>query len=224
MEKGKLYICPTPIGNLKDITLRVIETLKEVDLIVAEDTRVTQKLLNHLEIKKHSISCHSRNEDKRVSLIAQYLEAGKNIALVSDSGCPCISDPGSLLIRSLINQNFEIVVLPGPTAFIPALIYSGFNTSSFVFEGFLSSTGKNRRRELRKLVNEERTIVFYASPHRLIDTLEDMLAILGNRKISISREITKMFEETWRGNVEDAIIKYKEGKILGEFVIVTEGI
>lgn len=223
MNKGTLYVCPTPIGNLKDITLRVLETLKTVDLIFAEDTRVTRKLLNHFEIKVQVISYHLYNEYKKIPLIINFLNSGKNIALVSDSGYPCISDPGAALIKEIINQNLPIIALPGPTAFLPALIYSGMDIRSFAFEGFLSPSRKKRKKHLRTLVTELRTIIMYVSPHRLLDTLEDMLEILGNRKISISREISKIFEETWRGHVEDAIIKYKSSPILGEFVIVVQG-
>ncbi|MDR7869673.1 MAG: 16S rRNA (cytidine(1402)-2'-O)-methyltransferase [Tissierellaceae bacterium] len=223
MEKGKLYICPTPIGNLEDITLRTLKVLKEVDLIAAEDTRHTIKLLNHYEIKKPLTSYHEHNiKEKGIELI-EKLNTGVNIALVSDAGMPGISDPGEDLIGLAIEEDIQVIVLPGPTASIAALVVSGLNTRRFVFEGFLSYRKKERIDELKVLKDEKRTLIIYESPHRLLDTLENMLEILGNRKIAIVRELTKIYEEVFRGTIEDGIEKFSTGKIRGEFVLVIEG-
>ena len=223
MDKGKLYICPTPIGNLEDITLRTINTLKEVDLIAAEDTRHTIKLLNHYQIKKPLTSYHEHNiREKGIDLIDKLIK-GIDIALVSDAGMPGISDPGQDLIRLAIDEAIQVVVLPGPTASIAALVASGLSTDKFVFEGFLSSKKKDRANQLKALKDEKRTMIIYESPHRLLDSLKNMLDILGNRNIAIVRELTKIYEEVFRGSIEEGMKKFSTQKIKGEFVLVLEG-
>lgn len=223
MRRGKLYICPTPIGNLEDITLRTLKTLEEVDLIAAEDTRHTIKLLNHYDISKPLTSYHEHNMKKKgVELIDRLIE-GEDIALVSDAGMPGISDPGEDLIALAIEENIEVVGLPGATASITSLVVSGLPARRFVFEGFLSSKKKERREELNKLKSEERTIILYESPHRLLDSLGDILDIMGNRRIAIIRELTKLHEEVFRGDVEKALERFSSDKIRGEFVLIIHG-
>ncbi len=221
---GILYLCATPIGNLEDITLRCIRILGEVDIIAAEDTRHTIRLLNHFEIRKPLISYHEHNKYEKGREIVELLKSGKSIALVSDAGMPAISDPGEELVRLCIDNDIEIVPLPGPTASLTALIVSGFSTERFCFEGFLSSNKKDRRDRLKKLSNETRTIIFYEAPHRLLDTLDDIREQLGERRISVSREITKKFEETVRADISQVIGIFKERTIKGEFVLIIEGI
>lgn len=223
MEKGKLYICPTPIGNLEDITLRTIRILGEVDLIAAEDTRHSIKLLNHLDIKKPLTSYHEHNiREKGIELISK-LNEGLNIALISDAGMPGISDPGQELIRQAIEENIEVVPLPGPTALITGLVVSGLLTDKFTFYGFLPSRKRERRKELETIKEYKNTTILYESPHRLMGLLEDISYILGDRKLSISRELTKKYEETFRGTGQEAIEKFKESGVRGEFVVVVEG-
>jgi 16S rRNA (cytidine1402-2'-O)-methyltransferase len=223
MMEGKLYICATPIGNLEDITLRALKILKEVDFIAAEDTRHTIKLLNHYDIKNNLISYHGHNEKRRSSQIIEKLISGESCALVSDAGMPGISDPGAVIIKEAILNNVEVVVLPGATAFVSALVMSGFETDRFVFEGFLPHKRGDKISALEKIYNENRTIIFYESPHRLIDTLKAMIAVFGSRQLSVSREITKKFEETVRGDLGE-VLDYFEGKeIKGEFVLVVKG-
>lgn len=222
MSKGTLFVCPTPIGNLEDITLRTLRTLKEVDLIAAEDTRRTIKLLNHYKIKKPLTSYHEHNKWEKGEVLLKKLKNGEDIGLVSDAGMPGISDPGEELIKSSIEENIEVEVLPGPTASITALILSGLPTDKFVFEGFLPSNKKDRIKELERLRNEKRTMIIYESPYRLVNMLKDIKEVLGNRQISISRELTKVYEETFRGTVEEGIKKFKDQK-KGEFVIIVEG-
>lgn len=222
-SSGVLYICPTPIGNLEDITIRTINTLKEVDIIAAEDTRHTIKLLNHFEIKKPLTSYHEHNIKEKGPKLIEKLINGENIALVSDAGMPGISDPGEDLIKLAIEHDIKVIALPGATASILALILSGLPTDKFVFEGFLSSNKKDRKERLRKLLYEERTMIIYESPHRLLKTLNDMLEILGDRKISIARELTKRYEEIYRANISKAIYKFDNETIRGEFVLVVEG-
>ena len=222
MSKGTLFVCPTPIGNLEDITLRTLRTLKEVDLIAAEDTRRTIKLLNHYKIKKPLTSYHEHNKWEKGKVLLKKLKNGEKIGLVSDAGMPGISDPGKELIKSSIEENIEVKVLPGPTASITALILSGLPTDKFVFEGFLPSNKKDRIKELERLKKEQRTMIIYESPYRLVSMLKDVNEILGNRQISISRELTKVYEETFRGTVEEGIKKFKDQK-KGEFVIIVEG-
>ncbi|MEG2246080.1 MAG: 16S rRNA (cytidine(1402)-2'-O)-methyltransferase [Romboutsia sp.] len=220
---GKLYICPTPIGNLEDMTYRSIRILNEVDLIAAEDTRHSIKLLNHFDISKPLTSYHDHNKDSKGGYLVSKLLDGENIALVSDAGMPGISDPGEDIIRQAIEHNIEIEVLPGATASITALVSSGLQTSKFVFEGFLDRDKKTRRQQLEELKEESRTIIFYESPHRLKDTLKDMLKILGNRKIAVNRELTKKYQEIIRQDLETVINIFEEREIRGEFVLIVEG-
>lgn len=221
-ESGKLYIIPTPIGNLGDITYRAIKVLKEVPLILAEDTRTTGVLLKHYDIVTSTQSFHAHNEHKRLPEIIDKLLQGQSIAQVSDAGTPGISDPGFLLVREALANDIELEVLPGATAFVPALIKSGFPTERFVFEGFLPHK-KGRQTRIEALQREEKTSVFYESPHRLIKTLEQFLTILGNRQVSVSRELTKKFEETITGTIEEVLAHFKSKSIKGEFVIILEG-
>ena len=217
---GMLYIVPTPIGNLKDITFRAIETLKEVDIILAEDTRQTQKLTKHYGIDKMLWSHHKFNEHKATDSIIQKLKAGTNFALVSDSGTPGISDPGFFLVRACIEAGVQIVSLPGAVAFIPALINSGFPCDKFVFEGFLPHK-KGRKTLLEKIAIEERTVILYESPHRIIKTLEQIIAYISpDRPIAISRELTKTFEENLRGTAAEMLEHFKNHKPKGEFVLI----
>ena len=220
---GILYLCATPIGNLEDITLRCIRILKEADIIAAEDTRQAIKLLNHFQIRKPLISYHEHNKYDKGKEIVELLKSGKNIALVSDAGMPAISDPGEELVRLCIDNDIEIIPLPGPSASLTALIVSGFSTRRFCFEGFLPSSNKERKERLKKLSNETRTIILYEAPHRLLDTLGEIMECFGNRRISVSREITKKFEETVRAEISGVIDIFKERAIKGEFVLIIEG-
>ena len=220
---AKLYIVPTPIGNLEDITLRAIKVLEAVDVILCEDTRRTKKLTNHIGINCKLQSHHKFNEHKQVKLIVKNIKNGMNVALVSDAGTPGISDPGFLITRECLNNGIEIECLPGPTAFIPALLSSGFSTDRFIFEGFLP-TKKGRKTRLSSLSQEKRTIIFYESPHKLIKTLNDFKSFFGsNRRISISRELTKIYEETLTGSIKEICQIFFSKKPKGEFVIVVEG-
>ena len=219
--KGKLFLVATPIGNLEDITLRAINVLKEVDLIAAEDTRHTLKLLNYLKIKKSLESYYKENENTKSEYLINKLLEGKNIALVSDAGTPAISDPGEVIVRQAIENNIEIVPIPGACAFVNALIASGMNTREFSFVGFLPVNKKEKKERLEELKEYEKTIIFYEAPHKLINTLNLMMEIFGNRKIVLAREITKIHEEFIRGNLKEILEKCKEPK--GEFVIVVEG-
>ena len=220
---GKLYICPTPIGNLEDMTYRTIRILNEVDLIAAEDTRHSLKLLNHFEISKPLTSYHEHNKDSNGGYLINKLLDGENIALISDAGMPGISDPGEEIIKEAIDNNIEIEVLPGATASITALVGSGLNTAKFAFEGFLDRDKKTRRAQLEEVKEESRTLIFYESPHRLKDTLKDMLKILGNRKIALNRELTKKYQEVIREDIETAINIFDEKEVKGEFVLIVEG-
>ena len=220
---AKLYIVPTPIGNLEDITLRAIKVLKEVDLILCEDTRRSKKLLNHLEIDVPLRSHHKFNEHSEVSYIVKKIVEGSNMALISDAGVPGISDPGFLIVRTCLENNIEIECLPGPTAFVPALVVSGLPIDKFIFEGFLPAK-KGRKSRLEKLALESRTMVFYESPHKLLRTLLDFDNFFGsNRKISISRELTKLYEETLRGSIKEMVAIYINKKPKGEYVIIVQG-
>ncbi|WP_026893608.1 16S rRNA (cytidine(1402)-2'-O)-methyltransferase [Clostridiisalibacter paucivorans] len=223
-EVGTLYICPTPIGNLEDITLRALNTLKSVDIVAAEDTRHTIKLLNHFDIKKPLTSYHEHNIKEKGPLLINKLLNGNDIALVSDAGMPGISDPGEDLIRLCIDEGIIVDVLPGATASITALVSSGLSTERFVFEGFLSSNKKERQKQIQELKNETRTIILYESPHRLKSSLKDLNEILNDRKVCVARELTKRYQEIFRGNLSEALKKFSEEKIRGEFVIVLEGI
>ena len=220
---GKLYVCPTPIGNLEDITLRTLRVLREVDIIACEDTRHSLRLLNHYEIKKPLTSYHEHNVKEKGPELIRKLIDGNNIAIITDAGMPGISDPGEDLIKLAIAKDIEVIALPGPTASITALVVSGLNTDKFVFEGFLPSKKKDRIKELEALGDERRTIIFYESPHRVINSMEDMLQVLGNRNMAVCREITKHYEEIFRGSIEAALIRFNQGDVKGEFVIIVEG-
>jgi len=220
---SKLYIVPTPIGNLKDITFRAIEVLKAVDLILAEDTRTSGKLLKHFEINTQSQSHHMHNEHKTVENLVQKLNAGISIALISDAGTPAISDPGFLLTRACIENNIEVECLPGATAFVPALVNSGLPNDKFVFEGFLP-VKKGRQTRLKILVEETRTMIFYESPHKLIKTLTHFCEYFGeDRPVSVSRELTKLYEETIRGTATEVLEYYTNKPPKGEIVVVVGG-
>lgn len=221
---SKLYIVPTPIGNLKDITFRAIEVLKEVDYILAEDTRTSSKLLKHYEITTKLVAHHQHNEHKSIEKIITSLTNGNTIALISDAGTPAISDPGFLLARACLENNIKVECLPGATAFVPALVNSGFPCDKFVFEGFLPHK-KGRQTRLKLLQNETRTIVFYESPHRLLKTLLQFKEYFGEaRKIAVSRELTKLFEENKRGTAQELIDYYTTNTLKGEIVIIVEGV
>lgn len=220
---SKLIVVPTPIGNLNDITLRAIEVLRNADVILAEDTRTSSVLLNHLGIEKRMYSHHAFNEHHTLSGCIEMLRSGKSIALISDAGTPGISDPGFLLIRECINQHIEVECLPGPSAFLPALVVSGLPFNRFCFEGFLP-VKKGRQTALKKLAQEERTMIFYESPHKILKTLHDFRTYFGSeRKASVSRELTKKFEETVRGSLQEIIDHFEKHPPKGEFVIVVNG-
>lgn len=220
---AKIYIVPTPIGNLDDITLRAINVLKDVDLILCEDTRRSKKLLVHYEIETPLRSHHKFNEHQEVDIIIEKIKSGTKVALISDAGTPGISDPGYLIVRTCIQNNIEIDCLPGPTAFVPALINSGIPSDKFIFEGFLPLK-KGRKTRLEILSKEERTMVFYESPHKILKTLNDFLIHFGsNRKVSISRELTKIYEETIRGTIHSVLESLTEKSIKGEIVVIVEG-
>ena len=221
--EGTLYICPTPIGNLEDITIRTIEVLKEVDLIAAEDTRHTLKLLNHYGIKKPLTSYHEHNIREKGNYLINQLKEGKSIALVSDAGMPGISDPGHDLIKLCVKEDIRLIGLPGPSASLLALVVSGLDTDKFVFEGFLPSKKMDRKKALENLSSELRTIILYESPHRIKACVEDIYNIFGNRKISLSRELTKHYEETIRGDMEHLLKVLDERELKGEMILVIEG-
>ncbi|AGF59288.1 16S rRNA (cytidine1402-2'-O)-methyltransferase [Clostridium saccharoperbutylacetonicum] len=223
MNSGKLYLVPTPIGNLKDITLRALETLREVDIVAAEDTRQTLKLLNHFEIKKTLISYHKFNEQDKSNKIIDLLFEGKSVAVVSDAGTPGISDPGSVIVSKCIEENIDFEVLPGATAITTALVYSGLDTTKFLFRGFLPRENKERKRITDELLKSQETLIFYEAPHRLLDTLSFLFETFGDRKIAVCRELTKIYEEIYRGTLEEAIEYFVRNKPRGEFVLVLEG-
>jgi len=218
---GILYLVATPIGNLEDITFRAIRTLKEVDLIAAEDTRQTLKLLNYYEISKPLISYHRHNEEIKVEVLIQKLKEGKNIAVVSDAGTPVISDPGEVIVKEAIKEQIKVIPIPGACAFINALITSGLDTKEFCFYGFLSLNKKIRKEELERIKKENKTSILYEAPHKLKVTLKDLEEILESRQIVIARELTKIHEEFLRGTVSQIIEKYPEPK--GEHIILIEG-
>ena len=220
---SKLYLVPTPIGNLKDITLRALEVLKSVDLILAEDTRTSGKLLKHYEIRTPMQSHHMHNEHKTLDAIISKIKSGSSIALISDAGTPAISDPGFLLTRACVEQQIEVDCLPGATAFVPALVNSGLPSDKFVFEGFLP-VKKGRQTRLQLLAEETRTMVFYESPHKLIKTLTNFCEYFGEeRQLSVSRELTKLYEETIRGKAKEVLEHYTNKPPKGEIVIVVAG-
>jgi len=220
---SKLFLVPTPIGNLEDITLRAIRILKESDLILAEDTRTSGKLLKHLGVNTHMQSFHMHNEHKMLDRIVEKLKMGSQIAMISDAGTPGISDPGFLLVRACVENGIPTECLPGATALIPALVQSGFPTDRFIFEGFLPPK-KGRQTRLKQWAEETRTIVFYESPHKIAKTLSQLQEFVGgDRKLSVSREISKKFEETVRGTVDELIVHFQEKSPKGEFVVILEG-
>ncbi|WP_396636351.1 16S rRNA (cytidine(1402)-2'-O)-methyltransferase [Maribacter sp. R77961] len=220
---GKLYLVPTPIGNLEDITLRAIRILKEVDLILAEDTRTSGKLLQHFDIATQMHSHHMHNEHRSIANLISKLKAGATLALISDAGTPAISDPGFLLTRACLENDIAVECLPGPTAFVPALVNSGLPNDKFVFEGFLP-VKKGRQTRLKLLAEETRTIIFYESPHKLLKTLANFVEYFGaDRPISVSRELTKLYEETVRGTAAEVLNYYTEKPPKGEIVIVVGG-
>jgi 16S rRNA (cytidine1402-2'-O)-methyltransferase len=220
---GKLYLIPTPIGNLEDMTLRAIRLLKEVDYILAEDTRTSAPLLKHFGIDKKVFAHHQHNEHQSVKEIIRFLQEGKQVALISDAGTPAISDPGFLLVREAIKNEIEVCCLPGATAFVPALVDSGLPNDRFIFEGFLP-VKKGRQTRIKSLLNEERTMIFYESPHRLLKTLEEFAEYFGaERPVSVSRELSKVFEETVRGTLAEVKNHFETHTLKGEFVICLSG-
>ncbi|MCM0647110.1 16S rRNA (cytidine(1402)-2'-O)-methyltransferase [Clostridium swellfunianum] len=220
---GKLYLVPTPIGNLKDITLRALEILNSVDIIAAEDTRQSLKLLNHFNIKKSLISYHQHNEQGRSENIIEKLKGGLSVAIISDAGTPGISDPGSVIAVKCIEEGIPFEVLPGATAITTALVYSGLDTTKFLFRGFLPRENKDRRPILEDLKSRTETLIFYEAPHRLLDTLRFLRENLGNRAIAICRELTKLHEEILRFSLEEAVVHYTNNSPRGEYVLVVEG-
>ena len=220
---GKLYLVPTPIGNLEDMTLRAIKVLKEVDVVLAEDTRTSGKLLKHFDIGTPLQSHHMHNEHKQVEALVQKLKGGVTYALISDAGTPAISDPGFLLTRACVENDIEVECLPGATAFVPALVNSGLPNDRFVFEGFLPIK-KGRQTRLQQLAEESRTMVFYESPHKLLKTLTQFVEYFGeDRPISVSRELTKLYEETVRGTLAEVLQHFTDKPPKGEFVVVVGG-
>ena len=225
ISKGTLFVVPTPIGNLEDITLRAIRILQEVDTIICEDTRQTIKLLTHLKISKPLISFYTQNQLRRIPQIISMLEAGKNIALVSDCGTPAISDPGYYLIKEVINKGIKVIPLPGACALITALVGSGLTTDSFIFLGFLKKKTGKMKKELEEAKSIQKTIIFYESPHRILKTLETCKEVFGEQtKIVLARELTKKFEEFIRGTIKEVLEQMLNREILGEFIILLEPI
>ncbi len=220
---GKLYICGTPIGNLGDITLRVLEILKSVDIIAAEDTRNTIKLLNHFGIKAPLTSYHEHNRAQKGEELLREIISGKDIALVSDAGMPVISDPGEDLVKLCIENGIEIVTACGPTAFTTALVSSGISGRRFAFEGFLPAVKKERSERLCEIQNDTRTLIFYEAPHKLLTTLTDLKEVLGDRNLAVCRELTKKFEEIYRGSISEAVKHFTDTPPKGEFVLIVEG-
>lgn len=220
---GILYVTGTPIGNLSDLSPRAVETLESVDFIAAEDTRVTLKLLNHFGIKKPMVSYFEHNKRERGEIICARIEQGENCAIVTDAGMPCISDPGEDLVKLCEERDIKTVVIPGPSAVISALAVSGLSTGRFTFEGFLSVNKKSRADHLKSLANEHRTMIFYEAPHKLPQTLRDLYASFGDRKLTIVREITKIHEEVIRTTTKNAAENLSDGSVRGEIVLVLEG-
>ncbi len=220
MIKGKLYLVSTPIGNLSDITYRAVEVLGEVDYIICEDTRVTRKLLNHYSISKPLISFHSKSSRAVVSRIIEMLETGKNLALVSDSGTPIISDPGCVITREAVKKEIDIVPIPGPSAVHSAIVCSGYCVSSYHFHGFISPKSGRRKRKFEEIKGEKTVHVFYESPHRLLNFLKDLQEVLGNIQISVSKEMTKLYEKSYRGRIGSVIKEIMKDGVKGEYTIV----
>lgn len=223
VEKGKLYIVGTPIGNLKDITIRALEVLEKVDIILAEDTRQTLKLLNHYNISSKLISYHKFNEKEKLKEIVSLLEEGNSMALVSDAGMPILSDPGQPLVMMLVEENINIEAVPGPTALTTAIAYSNIPTETFVFEGFLPMNSRRRKERLNMINMETRTMIFYEAPHKLLNTLKDLYGMLGNRKVCLLRELTKIYEEQKYTTLEELIYSIEKDGIKGEIVFILEG-
>ena len=221
---GKLFLCATPIGNLDDITLRVLECLKSVDLIAAEDTRHTQKLLNHFEIKAKLTSYHEHNKFEKADELVSELLNGKNIACVTDAGTPGISDPGEELVKKALDAGITVTSLPGASAVITALSMSGLSSRRFVFEGFLPTDKKEKKEALKRIEKETRTIVIYEAPHRILKTLKELREVLGNREIRIARELTKIHEEVLNLTIDEAILKYESAEAKGEMVVLIKGL
>ena len=220
---GKLYLCATPIGNLEDITYRVLKTLREVDLIGAEDTRHSIHLMNHFEIKTPMTSYHEYNKVEKAKILVEQMKEGKNIAIITDAGTPGISDPGEEIVRQCYEAGIEVTSIPGPAACITALTMSGLNTRRFAFEAFLPTEKKERQRILEELKNETRTIVLYEAPHHLIRTLKELQKILGDREMTLCKELTKIYERAEKSTIEKLIEKYEETEIKGEYVLVIQG-
>lgn len=223
IQKGRIYICGTPLGNLDDITFRVLKTLKKVDLIAAEDTRRTARLLNYFEINKPLTSYHEHNEKEKTDKLINELLVGKEIALVSDAGMPGISDPGLEIIKQAIDNEIELIPVPGPTAVVSALVVSGLSMERFVFEGFLPRKGRERQERLEKIQLEERTVIFYESPYRIKDTLQELAGFIRDRKVALVREISKVHEEKIYGSVCRVLDIIKDREVKGEIVLVIEG-
>lgn len=221
---GKLYVVGTPIGNLGDFSQRALDVLREVDFIAAEDTRVTLKLLNHFDIKKEMISYFEHNKNSKGDVIISRLLSGESCAVCTDAGMPAISDPGEDLVRECHENGIEVESVPGPTAFATALAISGMPSRRFTFEGFLSADKKERKAQLKELINERRTMIFYEAPHKLVATLDDMLSAFGNRNVAVVKEITKIHESVFRTTLAEAVEAYKNEKPKGEFVIIVEGV
>ena len=222
-ESGKLYIVATPIGNLSDFSPRAIDTLQAVDFIAAEDTRVTGKLLNHFQIKKHLVSCQKYNEKERTEQIISRIKTGENCAFCSDAGTPVISDPGGLLVSRALDEGVVVVPISGPSAVVSALSVCGLHCERFCFEGFLPTPKGGRKSRLEEIKNEKRTMVFYEAPHKLQRTLKDFLEVLGDRRMTVCREMTKLHEEIWRTTIKEAVEHYNEVPPKGEFVLVVDG-
>ena len=224
MSEGKLYLVPTPIGNLKDITLRALEVLENADVVAAEDTRQTIKLLNHFNLKKTLIAYHMHNEQGKSDEILERLRNGENIALVSDAGMPGISDPGSIIVKKCIEEGLDFEVLPGATAFATALIYSGLDSSAFMFKGFIPRDNKSRNILVEELKDRKETLIFYEAPHRLLSTLDFLLKNFGDRNIAVCRELTKLHEEIIRGKLSEVLRHFTDNSPRGEFVLVLDGL
>ncbi|MFC5558922.1 16S rRNA (cytidine(1402)-2'-O)-methyltransferase [Ureibacillus thermophilus] len=223
-QSSCLYLVATPIGNLEDITLRALRILKEVDIIAAEDTRNTKKLLSYYDISTPLVSYHEHNQEQAGEKILQWLREGKRVALVSDAGLPCISDPGADIVKKAIEEDFAVISIPGANAALTALIASGLSPQPFYFFGFLHRSSKERKKQLSQLKNRKETLIFYEAPHRLQDTLKDIESVLGNRNIVLARELTKKFEEFLRGTVEEAIQWAKDNDVRGEFCLILDGV
>lgn len=223
IEKGKLYIVGTPIGNMKDITLRALDVLEKVDIILAEDTRQTQKLLNYYKIQNKLISYHKFNEKEKLNEIVDMLKEEKSMALVSDAGMPILSDPGQPLVMKLVENDIPMEVVPGPTALTTAIVYSNIPTETFVFEGFMPMNSRRRKERLQAISDESRTMIFYEAPHKLLATLKDLYKTVGNRKICLTRELTKLHEERKYTDIESLINEVEENGIKGEIVFILEG-